>query len=188
MVTSSNCSLGGIFTGLAINPFKIKEIIGVVKAYTTRIGPGPTPTELLDEVGDTLQRLGGEFGVTTGRRRRCGWLDLVVLRYSCAINHYTALNLTKLDILDGFEEVQVAVEYTLDGAVLDDFPTEIAKFDRIGVTYKTFPGWKEKTAGCTEFNRLPQAARDYVKFVEDFVGVKVKWIGTGPERVDMIVR
>ena len=188
MVTSSNTGVGGVFTGLAINPFKITEIIGVVKAYLTRIGPGPTPTELFDEVGDTLQRLGGEFGVTTGRRRRCGWLDLVFLRYSCAINHYTALNLTKLDILDGFEEVKVAVEYTLDGAVLQDFPGEIAKFDRIGVTYKTFPGWKEKTASCTEFDRLPQAARDYIKFIEDFVGVKIKWIGTGPERKDMIVR
>ena len=188
MVTSSNTGLGGVFTGLAINPFKIKEIIGVVKAYMTRIGPGPTPTELFDEVGDTLQRLGGEFGVTTGRRRRCGWLDLVFLRYSCAINHYTALNLTKLDILDGFEEIKVAVEYTLDGAVLEAFPAEMAKFDRIGVTYKTFPGWKEKTASCTEFDRLPRAAQDYIEFIEDFVGVKVKWIGTGPEREAMICR
>ena len=188
MVTSSNTGLGGVFTGLSINPFQIKEIIGVVKAYMTRIGPGPFPTELFDEVGDTLQRLGGEFGVTTGRRRRCGWLDLVVLRYSCAINHYTALNLTKLDILDGFEELQVAVEYTLDGAALEDFPADMEKLDRVSVTYRTFPGWKEKTASCTEFDQLPQAARSYIEFIEGFVGVKVKWIGTGPEREAMIVR
>lgn len=154
----------------------------------TRIGRGPFPTELRGEMGDRLQKLGGEFGVTTGRRRTCGWLDLVVLRYSCTINHYTALNLTKLDILDDFDEIPVGVGYTLDGAVLEDFPADMATLDRVGVTYKTFPGWKEKTASITDFDRLPQRARDYVKFVEDFVGVPIKWIGTGPEREAMIFR
>ena len=188
IVTSSNTGIGGVFTGLAISPFKIKEIIGVVKVYMTRIGRGPFPTELRGEMGDRLQKLGGEFGVTTGRKRTCGWLDLVILRYSCTINHYTALNLTKLDILDDYDEIQVGVGYTLDGAVLEDFPADMATLDRVGVTYKTFPGWKQKTASLTDFDRLPQAARDYVKFIEDFVGVKIKWIGTGPERESMIFR
>ncbi|KAI9747000.1 MAG: hypothetical protein M1815_004742, partial [Lichina confinis] len=121
-VTSSNTGLGGVFTGLALSPLKVKEIIGVVKAYTTRVGSGPFPTEQLNELGDKLQETGCEFGVTTGRRRRCGWLDLVVVKFSMAINHYTSLNLTKLDVLDDFAEIQVATGYAVDGQALDSFP------------------------------------------------------------------
>ncbi|KAL9002216.1 MAG: hypothetical protein Q9188_004850, partial [Gyalolechia gomerana] len=126
-VTSSATGIGGVFTGLALSPFKIKEVIGVIKAYTTRVGGGPFPTEQLNEDGESLQRLGREYGVTTGRKRRCGWLDLVLLKYSCAVNHYTALNLTKLDILDSFPTIKVGTAYkdTLTGDILDSFPADL---------------------------------------------------------------
>lgn len=188
MVTSSNTGIGGVFTGLAISPFKIKDIIGVVKAYQTRVGSGPFPTEETNEIGEKLQTVGREFGVTTGRKRRCGWLDLVLLQYSCAVNHYTLLNLTKLDILDGFEELQVAVEYKVDGEVLPSFPASFDTLRKVEVVYKTLPGWKTGTTGCTQFDKLPQEAKAYIKYIEDFVGVRIKWVGTGPGREAMIVR
>ena len=121
-VTSSSTSIGGVCTGLGIPPTAIGSVIGVMKAYTTRVGAGPFPTELTDEIGTHLQEVGAEYGVTTGRRRRCGWLDLVVMKYSCIINGYTSLNLTKLDILDDFKEIKVAVKYTLNGEELPGFP------------------------------------------------------------------
>jgi adenylosuccinate synthase len=155
-VTSSNTCLGGIVSGLALKRRNIKEVIGVVKAYTTRVGSGPFPTEDLGEVGKSLQKLGGEVGVSTGRTRRCGWLDLVVLKYSCAINDYDSLNL-----------------------------------DRVEVMYDEVPGWKTSTSKTRQWSELPKEARDYVEHIEKFVkfvSCKVKWIGTGPDRDDMIVR
>lgn len=121
-VTSSSTTIGGVMTGLGISPFALKKVIGVIKAYTTRVGGGPFPTEDLEEVGTTLQEVGAEWGTTTGRRRRCGWLDLVVMKYSTMINGYTSLNLTKLDVLDGFEEIKVATGYKIDGAEISGFP------------------------------------------------------------------
>jgi adenylosuccinate synthase len=123
-VTSSATSIGGVLTGLGIPPFAIKKVCGVIKAYTTRVGGGPFPTEDLEEVGKTLQEVGAEYGVVTGRRRRCGWLDLVVMKYSTLINGYTSLNLTKLDVLDGFEEIKVATSYKIDGVEIAGFPGE----------------------------------------------------------------
>jgi adenylosuccinate synthase len=187
-VTSSSTGLGGVFTGLALNPTKISSIIGVVKAYTTRVGSGPFPTELHDSAGEQLQSVGREWGVTTGRRRRCGWLDLVVVRFSTQINHYTQLNLTKLDILDDFEEIKVATAYELDGHQLEAFPADLATLENVVVKYETLKGWKQTTTGVQRWEDLPEKAREYVEYVEKFTGVKVGWIGTGPGRENMIAR
>ncbi|KAF1352200.1 Adenylosuccinate synthetase [Delphinella strobiligena] len=188
MVTSSNTGIGGVFTGLAISPFKLKEVIGVIKAYQTRVGGGPFPTEQINEIGEKMQTVGREFGVTTGRRRRCGWLDLVLIKYSCAINHYTSFNLTKLDILDDFDELKVAISYKLDGQDLPSFPATLDALSKVEPVYKTFPGWKAQTTNAKTFDALPENARKYIEFVEEFTGVRVKWIGTGPARDAMITR
>ncbi|KAK3401683.1 Adenylosuccinate synthetase [Sordaria brevicollis] len=189
-VTSSNTGLGGIITGLAINPTKIDNIIGVVKAYTTRVGGGPFKTEDLEEAGTALQEIGREWGVSTGRKRRCGWLDLVVLKYSTAINNYTALNLTKLDILDTFETIKVAVAYKdpQTGEEVEYFPADLGILDSLEVVYKELPGWKKPITDCKSYYDLPKEARAYVEFIEEFVGVPICYIGTGPKREDMIVR
>ncbi|KAK6428105.1 Adenylosuccinate synthase [Oleoguttula sp. CCFEE 5521] len=187
-VTSSNTGLGGIFTGLHLNPRKIQETIGVVKAYTTRVGSGPFPSEQINSIGDTLQEVGHEFGVTTGRRRRCGWLDLVVVKFSNSINWYDAINLTKLDILDDFDEIKVATAYEHKGNVLTSFPADLGVLEELTVKYETLPGWKANTAGVKKWEELPVNARKYVEFIEKFVGVRIKYIGTGPARESMIIR
>ncbi|CUS15832.1 unnamed protein product [Tuber aestivum] len=187
-VTSSNTGIGGVITGLAISPFKIKSIIGVVKAYTTRVGAGPFPTEQLNEIGDHLQSVGREIGVTTGRRRRCGWLDLVIIKYSASVNHYTSLNLTKLDILDGLKEIKVAVGYRVDGEELESFPADLTILERVEPIYRIFPGWSTPTAKTTSWDQLPVEAREYVQFIEEFVGVGVEHIGVGPGREHMCTK
>ncbi|KAL8933209.1 MAG: hypothetical protein Q9211_005908 [Gyalolechia sp. 1 TL-2023] len=189
-VTSSATGIGGVFTGLALSPFSIKEVIGVVKAYTTRVGGGPFPTEQLNDDGETLQRLGHEYGVTTGRKRRCGWLDLVLLKYSCAVNHYTALNLTKLDILDSFPSIKVGTAYkdSLTGETLDSFPADLDVLARCEVVYEQLEGWGSSSVGKTKWEELPDRAKGYVEFIEGRVGVRVRFIGTGVEREAMIVR
>ncbi|KAI9830037.1 MAG: hypothetical protein M1819_005867 [Sarea resinae] len=189
-VTSSNTGLGGIFTGLALNPTKIAEVIGVVKAYTTRVGSGPFLSEDLGEVGDKLQTIGREWGVTTKRKRRCGWLDLVVLKYSCAINHYTALNLTKLDILDTFATIKIAVEYRHGDTdePVPSYPADLELLGKCRVVYHEMAGWQTPTTGAKTYADLPPQAQAYVDFIERFVNVPVKWIGTGPGRESMIVR
>lgn len=188
MVTSSNTGIGGVFTGLAISPFKLKEVIGVVKAYQSRVGGGPFPTEQINEVGEKLQTIGREFGVTTGRKRRCGWLDLVLLKYSCAINHYTSFNLTKLDILDSFEEIKVATGYKIDGQDLPTFPATVDALSKAEPIYETLPGWNSPTTGVKTYEDLPVNTKKYIEFIEKYCGVRVKWIGTGPAREAMIVR
>ncbi|KAK3934999.1 adenylosuccinate synthetase [Diplogelasinospora grovesii] len=188
-VTSSNTGIGGVFTGLAINPRKVENVIGVVKAYTTRVGGGPFKTEDLGEVGNKLQEIGREWGVSTGRRRRCGWLDLVVLKYSCSVNYYTVLNLTKLDVLDTFPTLKVAVAYkTPDGQELDYFPSDLGLLDQCEVVYKEFEGWQKPITNAKTYYDLPKQARAYIEFIEEFVGVKIAWIGTGPKREDMVFR
>ncbi|GAB7349897.1 hypothetical protein MBLNU459_g0588t1 [Dothideomycetes sp. NU459] len=188
MVTSSNTGIGGVFTGLAISPFKLKEVIGVVKAYQSRVGGGPFPTEQINEIGEKLQTIGREFGVTTGRKRRCGWLDLVLLKYSCAINHYTSFNLTKLDILDSFEEIKVATGYKIDGQELPTFPATVDALSKAEPIYETLPGWNTPTTGVKTYEDLPANTKKYIQFIEKYCGVGVKWIGTGPAREAMIVR
>ncbi|KAK4457485.1 hypothetical protein QBC42DRAFT_212597 [Cladorrhinum samala] len=187
-VTSSNTGLGGVITGLALNPTKIKEIIGVAKAYTTRVGEGPFKTEDLGPDGGKLQQIGREWGVSTGRKRRCGWLDLVVLKYSKSVNHYTSWNLTKLDILDTFPVIKVAVAYKdpKTGQQLDYFPSDLNALDELEVVWKEFEGWMTPTTAVKTFSDLPKQAQAYVKFIEEFTGTPVKWIGTGPARDDMI--
>lgn len=187
-VTSSSTGIGGVFTGLALNPKKIANIIGVVKAYTTRVGGGPFATEDLGEAGTKLQEIGREWGVTTGRRRRCGWLDLVVVKYSTAINYYTSLNITKLDILDTFPIIKVATAY-IDGTTgekLQSFPADLDTLANVRVEYKEFKGWEKSIMGVTKYEELPIEAKEYLEFIENFVGVKIQYIGTGPKRENMI--
>ncbi|KAI1804585.1 adenylosuccinate synthetase [Daldinia bambusicola] len=189
-VTSSNTCLGGIISGLALKRRNIKEVIGVVKAYTTRVGSGHFPTEDTGEVGSKLQQLGGEIGVSTGRKRRCGWLDLVVLKYSCAVNDYDSLQLSKLDVLDTFDKIKVAIAYKnkKTGEELPSFPADLSALDDIEVVYHELPGWNTSIAKIREWSELPKEARDYIEYIENFLQTKIKWIGTGPDREDMIYR
>ncbi|XP_006461460.1 hypothetical protein AGABI2DRAFT_205248 [Agaricus bisporus var. bisporus H97] len=185
-VTSSSTTIGGVCTGLGIPPKMIGKTIGVVKAYTTRVGGGPFPTEQLNDIGVHLQEIGREFGSTTGRRRRCGWLDLVVLKHSCWINGYDTFNLTKLDILDQLSEIKVAIAYKIDGKELDGFPADLDILDRVEVEYVTLPGWKSSIANTKTYEELPDNCRKYVEFIEDHIGVPIEWIGVGPERESMV--
>nr|ODN98728.1 adenylosuccinate synthetase [Cryptococcus depauperatus CBS 7855] len=186
-VTSSSTSVGGVISGLGIPTFSIKRVVGVVKAYTTRVGGGPFPTEDLGTVGETLQEVGAEYGVVTGRRRRCGWLDLVVMRYSTLINGYTSLNLTKLDVLDGFDEIKVATAYKIDGVEIDGFPADLDRLAQVEVQYTTLPGWKTDISNCKTYDDFPENAKAYIKFIGDFLGVKVQYVGVGPGRDQNVV-
>lgn len=185
-VTSSSTGIGGVCTGLGIPPRTIDEIYGVVKAYTTRVGEGPFPTEQLNEFGDKLQTIGAEYGVTTGRKRRCGWLDLVVLKYSTWINGYTSLNVTKLDVLDTFKTIPVGVSYSINGKKLESFPEDLMTLGKVDVEYVNLPGWNQDITKITKYEGLPENAKNYLKFIEDFVGVPVEWVGTGPGRESML--
>ncbi|XP_055587100.1 adenylosuccinate synthetase [Uranotaenia lowii] len=185
-VTSSNCSIGGVLTGLGLPPQTIGEVIGVVKAYTTRVGDGPFPTELHDEIGSFLQKRGGEIGVTTKRVRRCGWLDLALLRYTGMVNGYTSLCLTKLDILDTLKEIKVAVSYNLNGERINYFPGSITELGQVEVNYITMPGWLKSTENVRDFNELPPEAQDYIRLIENDLGVPVRWIGVGKGRESII--
>jgi len=186
MVTSSNCSVGAVCTGLGIPPQCIGEVYGVVKAYTTRIGKGPFPTELDNELGAYLREKGHEYGVTTGRPRRCGWLDIPMLKYSAIINGYTALAITKLDILDDQEKLQVGIAYTKKGQRLESYPASNEELDLVEVEYKMLPGWNSDTTSIRTMNELPKEAQDYIHLIEELVEVPVKWIGVGQARESII--
>lgn len=185
-VTSSNTGIGGVLTGLGIPPKSINNIYGVVKAYTTRVGEGPFPTEQLNKDGENLQSIGHEYGVTTGRKRRCGWLDLVVLKYSTWINGYTSLNITKLDVLDSFKEIKVAIGYKFNGKELKSFPECLNILGNVEVEYKTFPGWEQDITKIKNFDDLPQNAKNYLEFIENYLNVPIQWVGTGPARESML--
>uniref|UniRef100_A0A2C9JK06 Adenylosuccinate synthetase n=1 Tax=Biomphalaria glabrata TaxID=6526 RepID=A0A2C9JK06_BIOGL len=185
-VTSSNCSVGGVITGLGIPPHVIGEVYGVIKAYLTRVGSGGFPTELKDEKGQLLQKRGAEFGVTTGRPRRCGWLDLAMLKYSNMINGFTGLAVTKLDILDVFDDIKIGVAYKLNGQVIDTFPASDDDLQQVEVEYKTLPGWKVSTEDARKFSDLPTNAQNYINTIKDFLGVPVKWVGVGRDRSSII--
>ncbi|XP_076142353.1 adenylosuccinate synthetase isozyme 2 [Alosa pseudoharengus] len=185
-VTSSNCTVGGVCTGLGMPPQNVGEVYGVVKAYTTRVGIGAFPSEQSNEIGELLQTRGGEVGVTTGRKRRCGWLDLVLIKYAHMINGFTALALTKLDILDVLAEIKVGVAYKVDGEDIPHFPANQEVLHRVEVQYETLPGWNSDTSAVRTFEELPENAQKYVRYVEEHLGVPVKWIGVGKARESMI--
>ncbi|XP_026164322.1 adenylosuccinate synthetase isozyme 2 isoform X1 [Mastacembelus armatus] len=185
-VTSSNCTVGGVCTGLGMPPQNVGEVYGVVKAYTTRVGIGAFPSEQSNEIGELLQTRGKEVGVTTGRKRRCGWLDLVLIKYAHMINGFTALALTKLDILDVFSEIKVGVAYKVDNQIIPHFPANQEVLQRVEVQYETMAGWNSDTSAARSFDELPENAQKYVRFIEEHVGVPVKWIGVGKSRESMI--
>jgi adenylosuccinate synthase len=187
-VTSSNPTSGGAATGLGLAPTLISRVIGVVKAYSTRVGNGPFPTELRDETGERLRAIGHEFGATTGRPRRCGWLDLFALRYSAMINGISEIALTKMDVLDEFDEILVCTGYSLDGKTLKSVPADAEAMERVQPKYKALKGWKSSLAGIRSFENLPAAAKDYVYYIEEYVGARVSMISTSPDRADTIVR
>jgi len=188
-VTSSNTVVGGVGTGLGIPPQMISEVIGVVKAYTTRVGEGPFPTEQMDSVGEFLQVNGGEFGATTGRKRRCGWLDIPMLRYSYCLNGFHKFMLTKLDVLTGLDELKICVDYKLSSGKLlyrGSYPASISELSAAVPVYESLPGWKEKLNEIKSVDEFPANAKKYIKRVQELTGVKIQWIGTGPEREDIL--
>ncbi|XP_032388604.1 adenylosuccinate synthase, like isoform X2 [Etheostoma spectabile] len=185
-VTSSNCTVGGVCTGLGVPPSYVGRVYGVVKAYTTRVGVGAFPTEQDNETGELLQSRGREFGVTTGRKRRCGWLDLILVRYAHMVNGFSAIALTKLDILDTLPEIKVGVAYKVDGKSLPSFPANMDVLTRVSVDYETLPGWCCNTEAARSFEELPSQAQSYIRFIEDFLQVPVKWVGVGKSRESMI--
>ncbi len=186
-VTSSNATAGGACTGLGIGPTKISKVLGVVKAYTTRVGAGPFPTEIKDSLGDAIREKGGEYGATTGRPRRCGWLDMVILRHSARINGLTGIAITKLDILDGLETIKICTSYKHNGKVYKEFPKELNIFQECEPVYEETKGWKESTIGIKDFEKLPDAAKAYVKKIENMLGVEAHIISTGQRRDELIL-
>ncbi|MBN3293969.1 PURA2 synthetase, partial [Polypterus senegalus] len=175
-VTSSNCTVGGVCTGLGVPPRNVGKVYGVVKAYTTRVGVGAFPTEQVNEIGDLLQKRGSEFGVTTGRKRRCGWLDLVLVKYAHMVNGFSALALTKLDILDVLKEIKVGVAYKIGDQKIEYFPANMDVLNKVTVDYVTLPGWETNTENVRSFEDLPKNAQDYVHFIEHFLSVPDKKI------------
>ncbi|WOG98095.1 hypothetical protein DCAR_0417436 [Daucus carota subsp. sativus] len=188
-VTSSSPSAGGICTGLGVAPRVLGDIVGVVKAYTTRVGSGPFPTEMLGKDGDLLRFAGQEFGTTTGRPRRCGWLDVVALKFCCQINGFSSLNLTKLDVLSDLPEIELGVSYKyVDGTPVESFPGDLRVLEQIKVEYEKMPGWQSDISSIRNYSDLPKAARDYVERIEELVGVPIHYIGIGPGRDALIYK
>ncbi len=184
-VTSSNTTAAGACTGLGVAPNKIGEVFGIFKAYTTRVGSGPFPTELFDEDGERMAKVGNEFGATTGRARRCGWLDLVALKYAVQINGVTQLMMMKGDVLSGFDTLKVCTTYNYKGKEIDFFPYNIEE-ENVSVNYTEIKGWHEDLTKMSKTDELPQSLNDYISFVEDFVGVPVKIVSVGPDRKQTI--
>ncbi len=181
-VTSSSSAAGGACTGTGVGPTRIGSVIGVSKAYATRVGSGPFPTEAKGVEGEKIRERGGEYGAVTGRPRRCGWFDIPAARYSARINNFNALVITKLDILDHLLEIPVGVEYEYKGKRFTDFPPEIECLEQAQVHYRMVQGWQQPTSGVAYYSQLPGKARDYLRFLSDQVGVEVAMVSTGPER------
>jgi adenylosuccinate synthase len=181
-VTSSSATAGGAVTGTGVGPTRIGTVIGVTKAYVTRVGEGPFPTEIHDEAGESLRARGQEYGAVTGRPRRCGWLDLPLLRYSNQVNGTEWLVVTKLDVLDELAEIPVCTGYKIAGKAIDFVPADVRGLESIQPVYRTFPGWRESTEGICDFDRLPTAAQNYLRFLESESGAKIGMVSTGPDR------
>jgi adenylosuccinate synthase len=186
-VTSSNATTGGALTGLGFGPRYVDRVIGVAKAYCTRVGNGPFPTELLDATGDRLREAGVEFGTTTGRPRRCGWLDMVALRYAIRVNGFTELVLTKMDVLSGLEEIKIAAAYELDGEQISTMPLDTAAAERARPLYETLPGWQADISGARRLADLPENARQYISYIQELSGLPMTMISVGPEREQAIL-
>jgi adenylosuccinate synthase len=187
-VTSSNASIGGVCTGLGVPPKAIGRVLGVVKAYATRVGEGPFPTELFGEMGNRLRESGSEYGAVTGRPRRCGWYDAVAVRYAARINGLDGLALTKLDVLDGLASIEICTSYRIGGGTLTDFPSDVGQLAQCEPVYESMPGWSEPTKGVRRYDRLPVAARQYIEKLEEVSGVRASIVSTGSERDDTIIR
>ncbi len=187
-VTSSNTTIGGLFSGLGINPKKIDSSIGILKAYTTRVGRGPFPTELIKEMGDKLRERGKEYGATTGRPRRCGWLDCVLAKFSAAINGIDFLALTKIDVLDFLDEIKICTGYTTKGKPQKDFLTDLTVLDKVEPVYKVVPGWQQPTTKIKNYKDLPQELHNYINCIEEVVNVPVGLVSVGAERNETILR
>lgn len=187
-VTSSNPSIGGVFTGTGMNAKHMDDLIGIIKAYMTRVGSGPFPTELVDSLGDQIREAGGEYGSTTGRPRRCGWFDVPLTAYSIMINGFTSLNLTKLDVLDELDEIKIAVEYRLDGEKLVSIPAALDELARVEVVYETLPGWKSSLKEITTWEALPENAKNYVLRLETLLKCPIQYVGVGQRRDQLLMR
>ncbi len=185
--TSSNTTVGGILTGLGIGPRMVGSVVGVVKAYCTRVGAGPFPTELTEETGELLREKGGEYGATTGRPRRTGWLDLVALQHACRINGVDQLAITKLDVLDSFETSRICLSYRIDGELVDTFPVDPATLDKVEPVYRDFSGWQTDTSAITRFGHLPNEAQNYLRFIADETNTEIKLVSTGAARAETIL-
>ncbi len=186
-VTSSNCVAGAVCTGSGIGPTRVDRVIGITKAYTTRVGSGPFPTELLDETGEALRRAGAEFGATTGRPRRCGWLDAVLLREAVTVNGLTDLAINKLDILSGFQEIKICTAYDIDGKVTEHFPMTLAEAERAKPVYETLPGWSEDLTELKSLEQFPDNARRYIERIEALAEVPAALLSVGPGREETII-
>ncbi|MEO1022489.1 MAG: adenylosuccinate synthase [Bacteroidota bacterium] len=187
-VTSSSPTSGGACTGSGVPPTAITHVMGITKAYITRVGNGPFPTELHDQTGEELRKKGHEFGATTGRPRRCGWLDLVALKYACRINGINELTLTKMDVMDGFEHIDVCTAYRINGEETQTFPLRLEEIEQVEPVYTSLPGWDTDISGMTSWDELPETAKSYISFVEEYLGVRFTIISTGPKREETILR
>jgi len=188
-VTSSSPTSGGACTGSGVPPTALTHVMGITKAYCTRVGNGPFPTELLDDTGEELRKKGHEFGATTGRPRRCGWLDLVALKYACRINGINELTLTKMDVMDGFDEIKVCTGYKINGGEETKvFPLCLDEIENVEPIYTSMPGWDKDISGMTKWDELPDAAKTYIDYVEKYIGVKFTIVSTGPKRTETIIR
>ncbi len=186
-VTSSHPVAGGACVGAGVGPTKISRVLGITKAYTTRVGEGPFPTEQNNEVGETMRHKGGEYGATTGRPRRCGWLDALLLRYSSRINGMSALAMTKLDVLDEFDTIKVCVGYRVGSEVISEFTTDFRKLRECTPVYEDLPGWKTDTSGVKDYRDLPEAAQNYIKYVERIIRTPISIISVGPRRAQTVI-
>jgi adenylosuccinate synthase len=187
-VTSSNATIGGVCTGLGVGPRAIDGVLGVAKAYTTRVGEGPLPTELTDEIGNRLRESGQEYGASTGRPRRCGWYDAVAVRYAVRVNGVDALALTKLDVLDGLEQIEICTAYRCNGNTLTEFPGDLGQLAACTPVYERIPGWSAPTKGARRFSDLPDGAQRYIRRLEEVTGVPMGIISTGSDRDETIIR
>jgi len=185
-VTSSNATAGGACTGTGVGPTKIDKVIGVIKAYTTRVGEGPFPTEFPAELNEKIRTIGGEFGATTGRARRCGWFDVVLGKYAVRVNGLSSIAITKLDVLDDLDEIKVCVGYKYKGKVMEDFPNDVNILNNVEPVYKSFKGWKKKTSDIKEFKKLPKEALEYIDAIKTFLKVEVDIVSVGSDRQQTI--